>query len=1231
MLFLCLLLINNAVFCSQERKSEENARVISFPENNIKLTPQEQIFIKEHPQIVLASGSSFEPFTVLNPNGSISGFDVDVMSLVTKKSGLNVVFSLGKWSEIQEKALKREYDGLSSTVITESRKQHYNFSVPYLKLFFFAFVKKGNPQHIYKLKDLDGKRIALQRGNLAFEKLAHNLGKNFKYVYYDTIHDLILAVVSGEADFTILDESAHYIAQTLGLSNSVEEAFAIDKKPSELFFALRNDYPELLSIINKSLQSISKIELLEIRRKWFGRNGRSQLNLQNMRPPNLILSQTEKNFIASHPVMTVANEMDWPPFDFNEFGKPKGLAIDHIKLLAEKAGFKIKFINHLTWDELLGRFKKKQIDIIPGLYRNKQRESFTLYTPAYFRGKLGIYSNNNLSIHSLSDLEGKHVGIQKSHGAIPIIKEKAPNIHLLEDSSPENLVKMLATDKLDAIIGNPLLFSYFAKENQISSLKLSHYIEMTKDEQFNISLHIGVRKDYPILHQILTKAMTSVSDKEMMVIENKWHNTKNTPETAIFLTPEEQAFIAKHSLIKVSNEMDWPPFDFTIGKEPQGYSIEMLKLLAKRIGIRLEFINGYTWNELWEKFKRKELDLVHPVLVTDERKKYGLYTSRMYSGRQIFVTRKEAPKIDNFNQLQDKVFATPKGWALTTYIQKQYPQQQLLLTDSISEALDAVSNSLAYATADNNAVIGYQLNKNIRNDLKINGWFRQFDQEHKYNLHYLIRKDWPLLLHIFEKAKNSLTSSELSAMQNQWFGETKIFQSIGTNQVSLTGQERDYLNGKKNISFCVDPNWMPYEYLDDDGNHQGMAADFLQLIAKRLKTSVSLYPTQNWSNSLKALQQGYCDIITLANSTPSRHSYMNFSTPYLSFPYVIATTQDKFFIDDFEQHLDKSYAVVKDYAVTEELRKNYPKLHLIEVDSVFSGLKMLSEGKVFGYIGATAVINHSLQKYAILDVKLAGKLPWGYELSVASRSDEPILGSVIQKAVNSLEKNEIKRIKDKWIAVNTERVTDFTLLWQVLLVISIILSIVIYWNRKLNHAKLKLEFAQKQLRSKNRQLEEISVTDHLTRLYNRIKLDEVLQYEIKRANRLSSPFAIIILDIDFFKQVNDTYGHNIGDQILVELSQTLTNNLREIDILGRWGGEEFLIICPNTAQEGAMTLAENLRKSIEFHEFPEVKHKTASFGVAVFQKKDTAEIIIERADIALYKAKTSGRNMVVLG
>lgn len=167
-----------------------------------------------------------------------------------------------------------------------------------------------------------------------------------------------------------------------------------------------------------------------------------------------------------------------------------------------------------------------------------------------------------------------------------------------------------------------------------------------------------------------------------------------------------------------------------------------------------------------------------------------------------------------------------------------------------------------------------------------------------------------------------------------------------------------------------------------------------------------------------------------------------------------------------------------------------------------------------------------------------------------------------------------------------------------------------------------------ELAEKNQLLEELANTDPLTKLFNRNKIDQILDSELLRANRYEHSFAVIMIDVDHFKKVNDDYGHQVGDQVLQEFADLISGHVREVDSVGRWGGEEFIVICSETDLKGALTLAENLRQSVAGHAFSIADSKTASFGVAEYNKKEDVATLVSRADTGLYKAKEMGRNRV---
>lgn len=182
-----------------------------------------------------------------------------------------------------------------------------------------------------------------------------------------------------------------------------------------------------------------------------------------------------------------------------------------------------------------------------------------------------------------------------------------------------------------------------------------------------------------------------------------------------------------------------------------------------------------------------------------------------------------------------------------------------------------------------------------------------------------------------------------------------------------------------------------------------------------------------------------------------------------------------------------------------------------------------------------------------------------------------------------------------------------------------------------HHNITQRKLAEDRVEEQNRELARLATTDKLTGLANRAKLDEVLDGEIYRADRYGSAFAAIMIDIDHFKRINDDFGHLLGDAVLSGVASILHTTIRESDVAGRWGGEEFLVVLPECGLEGACKMAEKLRGEIASTRFPVEVPITCSCGVAAFRAGQSATELTACADAALYRAKRGGRNRVEAG
>ncbi len=188
----------------------------------------------------------------------------------------------------------------------------------------------------------------------------------------------------------------------------------------------------------------------------------------------------------------------------------------------------------------------------------------------------------------------------------------------------------------------------------------------------------------------------------------------------------------------------------------------------------------------------------------------------------------------------------------------------------------------------------------------------------------------------------------------------------------------------------------------------------------------------------------------------------------------------------------------------------------------------------------------------------------------------------------------------------------------------------VHVNRIPEHQETMVTFSDITEIERERQLyQELAIKDPLTGIFNRKKFNEEILKEVERAKRYNRKIALVMFDIDHFKNVNDTFGHQVGDSVLQETAELIRNNIRQTDFFSRYGGEEFIIIVPETTCEAATEIAEKLRENIEAHNYEFIERLTCSFGVTELQKNEDLREFLKRVDDALYEAKNQGRNKVV--
>lgn len=436
-------------------------------------------------------------------------------------------------------------------------------------------------------------------------------------------------------------------------------------------------------------------------------------------------------------------------------------------------------------------------------------------------------------------------------------------------------------------------------------------------------------------------------------------------------------------------------------------------------------------------------------------------------------------------------------------------------------------------------------------------------------------------------------------------------------QVPLSVTEQVYISAHPVVPVCVDPDWLPFEAIDKHQKHVGIIADLLALVGSKTGLQIQLHPTASWEESLIASQSGQCLALSALNQTPERDEWLIFTDPLLEDPNVLITREEHPFISDLAGLSNKTIALQRGTAMKELFARDFTNLTIIDTDTEPEAMQMVSDGKADMTLRTLVVAAHTIKSAGWYNLKVSGQIP-GYDnqLRIGVVKSEQTLRNILNRGIAAISERERQQVMDRHLSLKvvSEIITDYTFAYWLGILLLAVTGTSLFWMRR--------------LRAVNKQLNIMAQTDALTQLTNRHGLNSTLKTDLERAQRYQHPLSVIMMDIDHFKQINDRHGHLTGDKVLVECSRLLKDNLRKSDIICRWGGEEFLVLCFETTQEQAVLLARLLLEKIRHHPFPDIGTITVSAGVAQAHATDSAETLTQRADTMLYQAKHNGRDRV---
>ncbi|UTJ06073.1 diguanylate cyclase [Arcobacter roscoffensis] len=431
------------------------------------------------------------------------------------------------------------------------------------------------------------------------------------------------------------------------------------------------------------------------------------------------------------------------------------------------------------------------------------------------------------------------------------------------------------------------------------------------------------------------------------------------------------------------------------------------------------------------------------------------------------------------------------------------------------------------------------------------------------------------------------------------------------NRILFNDYEKNFI---KNNSFTllVNDSNIPFSF-NKKNKIEGLEIDFWNLIAQKLNTNFNISEKPKNEEILK-------NIKTFDIKLEFNYKNKEFSTKPLSkVKLAIATMNDKNYISDLNVLKNETIAVINNSFLFEKLKTEYLEVKFVHIKSIKEGVQLLERNAIFGLIDNVLSLSHTIIQNNYNNIKIAGTLDYKTNIRLSTIEKNKDVIPILNKIIDKINEDEKRNIINKYQLIVYQEVKDYSWLYKYVIPLLIVILFTIYINNKMRKEIKKRKIAENTLL-------DYANKDSLTKVINRRKIEKILSNLIKRTKEHDSIFSIIFIDIDDFKSINDTLGHLTGDKILVQVSKIVSSHIRKDDVFGRWGGEEFIIILPNTSALDAKKSANHLKELIENKNFGINRKVTASFGITQFIENDTKKDLVLRADEAMYYVKKNGKN-----
>lgn len=596
------------------------------------------------------------------------------------------------------------------------------------------------------------------------------------------------------------------------------------------------------------------------------------------------------------------------------------------------------------------------------------------------------------------------------------------------------------------LLANPAKLKYEAR--YIREMILPNLFEIGFKDPKRIS---RIAKTYQQLGYAPKKALPPY----FIYKENRGLNNLN-------LTTDEQLWIRQNPTVIYGAEEEWAPFDFTDKNgEHIGVSRSFLDKIEALTGIQFE-PKIDLWDNLMRDALSGDITLLPAISFTKERSKNFVFSDLYTANTPYFFTLNN----HNYHSIEDlkgKTVALPKGYSYIATILKNYPSLKILETKNLDAAVTALIEGNADLIVDSLSALNYFLNKQGIGSVKA---FLPVLENTADGVYMATNKDNAILISIINKALRAIPIAEKQRILKYWLGLSEIEST--SERIQFSPSEQLWLSNHDTIRYAGDPSRLPFEGFDNNGRYRGMVSDYIKILQENLGIEIEIIQTSSWQETLEKFESGEVDMIseTIDSNLTKNHSY---TKGYLSSPVVILSLDSQQYIDSLDELNNKKVGVIRDYGYISRIKRDYPKLDLVEVSSINNGLMALSTGKIEFLLCSVGSATYQIAEHGYNNIRIVGKTDHGTQLGFLVNSKfDPII-PILNKALDNIPPKRKKSIKDAWGKEKFTTKVDYSLIWKIIIIVLVLALIAWVWIEMLSKEIKKRKESEKELQLANKQ------------------------------------------------------------------------------------------------------------------------------------------------------------------